>query len=169
MRLNAEKERICHYREIAIKSAFKYYRLLEDIMEHNVMRMVGSMSSPDKQSKPQKQPTQKLEKKAGQPNFYSQKETKINCVYYITDYIKIFIENGNEFVQDNSNLQVILDSMIAEEFSDEVIDTLKLVIKNFEFDRNSLRTWIEEKVTYPPKREKCLRILEDFIVPEGGA
>lgn len=96
MRLNAEKERICHYRDIARKSAIKYYKVLKEIMKYNLIHVMGSKTSPDKA---QVQAAQaKGEKKANQPNFYQQKETKINCIYYITDYMKLVIENGNEFL-----------------------------------------------------------------------
>lgn len=51
-----------------------------------------------------------------QTNFYQQKETKINCIYYVTDYMKLVIENGKEFKIEN--LYSLIDSMIVEELSD---------------------------------------------------
>ena len=50
MRLNAEKERICHYRDIARKSAIKYYKILKIIMERNLIHVMVSKTSPDKSS-----------------------------------------------------------------------------------------------------------------------
>ena len=42
MRLNAEKERICHYRDIARKSAIMYYKILKEIMRYNLIHAIAS-------------------------------------------------------------------------------------------------------------------------------
>lgn len=154
MRLNAEKERICHYREIARKSAVKYYKVLKEIMRQNLIHIMGSKASPEKAANS----TIKGEKKIAQPNFYQQKETKINCIYYVTDYLKLVIENGNEFLQEH--LYNLIDSLIPEELSDEVLETLRLIVHEFEFDKVKLEEWIGNSNGVSRKKRKILKILE---------
>jgi len=92
-----------------------------------------------------------------QSNFYQQKETKINCIYYITDYCKLVIENGKEFTIDH--LFAVLESLIVEELSDEVLEALKIIMKEFEFDKSHLQSWIENKNSYKRKQRKLRELL----------
>lgn len=156
MRLNAEKERICHYRDIARKSAIKYYKILKKIIERNLIHVMVSKASPDKASANNKN----TEKKSNHPNFYQQKETKINWIYYITDYIKLVIENGNEFIQDH--LYEIIETLIFEELSDEVIETLNIVIVQFEFDKDKFKEWVETNVLEIMKAKRLYKVLDEF-------
>lgn len=147
MRLNAEKERICHYREVARKSAVKYYKVLKSIVKNNLIHVVGSKASPEKahvDSKP--------EKRSNQSNFYQQKETKVNCIYYITDFIKLVIENGNDFKQ--SHLYRVVDTLIPEELSEELLNTISIIIKEFSFSKNEFEHWIKDKSTPNKDRRK---------------
>jgi glucan-binding YG repeat protein len=158
MRLNAEKERICHYRDIARKSAIKYYKVLKEIIRLNLIHVMGSKTSPDK-AQNERSSTKNDKKGSHQTNFYQLKETKINWIYYITDYLKLVIENGNEFM--NFHLFQLIDTLIPEELSDEVMETLKIVIKEFEFEKKDVGEWI--KAWRAPKRKKrnMLKLLED--------
>lgn len=163
MRLNAEKERICHYRDIARKSAIMYYKILKEIMKYNLIHVIASKNSPEKSGN-----QVKIVKKSNQPNFYQQKETKINCIYYITDYIKLVIENGQKFTQEN--MYCILDTMIVEELSDEVINTFKIIIKELkssgeEFDEDLLKSYANDKANDERKKKKILKMLEELPEP----
>ena len=102
-----------------------------------------------------------LKNKSSHPNFYQQKETKINCIYYITDYIKLVIENGNEFLQEH--LYKIIDTFIYEELSNEVIETLNIVMVQFEFDKEKLKDWIESQAFDQKKTKKLNKILNEFV------
>lgn len=154
MRLNAEKERICHYREVARKSAISYYKALKKIMEKNLIHVMVSKGSPEKapanSSKSQSDEN-------GKTKFFQQKETKVNCIYYLTDYIKLVIENGNDFILDY--LTEIVSTMIFEEFSDEVIETIRIIIEQFEFDQEKFKDWIETQTADPAKQQKLRTIL----------
>ena len=154
MRLNAEKERICHYREIARRSAIKYYKVLKEIIKYNLIHVMGSKTTPEK-----KPPTtlNREGTRSLQPNFYQQKETKINCIYYLTDYLKLVIENGKEF--EAQHLYSILDSFIVEELSDEVIEAIKILLKEFEFDKREILSWIETCNPLKRKQNKLKEML----------
>jgi len=162
MRLNAEKERICHYRDVARKSAIRYYKVLKEIIKLNLIHVMGSKSSPEKP--PSIGSVHRSEKKSSQPNFYQLKETKINCIYYVTDNLKMVIENGNEFCQEH--LYNLIDTLAPEELSEEITETLKVIIKEFEFDKNDLEQWIRENNCIKRKKRTMLKLLEDVAEPD---
>ena len=134
-------------------------------MRYNLIHSIPPKNSPEKAEN-----TIKKEKKSSQPNFYEQKETKINCVYYIADYIKLVIENGNKFAQEN--LYPIFDTLIFEELSKEVINTFKIIIKEIKaaeehFGPEKLTNYIKQKIVGVRKQNKLLEVLEELPEPEN--
>lgn len=53
--------------------------------------------------------------------------------------------------------------MIPEEFSQEVIETLKVIVNEFEFEKDQLEKWIQQNQRR--RKLKLLKVLEDIAQP----
>ena len=121
MRINAERERIRKYQDITKGPAYVYYKILKRLS------VEGPLLLKEEQSQtPQilQEPSAKIQRA-----LYEQKLQKLT--YYITDFIKQVVENGNPFTSEH--FFMMLETLSAQEVNEKiVILTLKIIVEEIE-------------------------------------
>ena len=118
MRINAERERIRKYQDITTGPAYVYYKILKRLSVEGPLPLKEEFSQTPQL---QQEPSAKIQRA-----LHEQKIQKLT--YYITDFIKQEVENGNTLPRHH--FFMMLETLAASELNEKmVILTLKIIVE----------------------------------------
>ena len=139
MRINAERERISRFKSIAKDSATKYYDILDRFTKELLNSTSTKTSSKENGSEEHEQISESAHKKQQDLKANEFKETMKaqyeknqlhNMIRYMTDYLRMVIENGNRYT--SNHFFVMLWHLSSKEVENQLREYIKILIEEIE-------------------------------------
>ena len=139
MRINAERERISRFKSIAKDSATVYYKILDRFTQELLNSTSSKTSSKENNSEEHEKTSESVNKKQQDLKANEFKETMKaqyeknqlhNMIRYMTDYLRMVIENGNRYT--SNHFFVMLWHLNNKEVENQLKEYIKILIEEIE-------------------------------------